>query len=395
MAIPVLNTLDLRGNRIVGSGDPLADADLIPKKWGEDNFDGDTLGPGPGISIEEGTIIVKTGDGMEYDDTGGIKPAPDPTGGIEVGESGIKVKARPTLTTTVNGLGVADEGIGTAQLADDAVTKPKLAAESVDTSKLDPEALGDGLEVDDAKLKVKATGALEVDGDGVDIKEGGVETEHLDDDSVTKPKLAEASVDTTKLDPAIVGDGIEIDDGKLQVNIDEGLEIDDVSKGIRTKLHGSLQIVGEGFVAVKPAPDSGLDIHSTGLHVNLGAGLEVNAGLVRARLSEDLEFDNDSIKLSRDVVFGEEGPSFKTVHEIIGNGSDLSFIFEHDDGAIHGKDPSVNLLVQVYSVQSSGNLLVQVTPTVRLYLVGGVPTVEVEFGSAPEIGENYRVVIIG
>lgn len=118
---------------------------------------------------------------------------PAPSAGISSVASNATLSGDGTSGTP---LSVADGGIGTAQLANDAVTNAKLADNAVNTAEIANDA------VTNAKLADDAVDTAQIANDAVDtdqIANNAIETAQIAGDAVTQAKLADDSVGLAQL----------------------------------------------------------------------------------------------------------------------------------------------------------------------------------------------------
>ena len=105
------------------------------------------------------------------------------TGGGTSGAVTLTVVGGTGLTANANDIQITDGGVGTTQLAADAVTTAKIAAGAVGTTELGADA------VTGAKLADNAV-------DSEHYTDGSIDTAHLADDAVTGAKIAATTVAT-------------------------------------------------------------------------------------------------------------------------------------------------------------------------------------------------------
>ena len=165
-------------------------------------------------------------------------------------------------------LGIADGGVGTDQLADDAVTQDKIADDAVGTDQLADDAVTQGKIADDA------VGAAQ-------IQDGAVGTDQLADDAVTQGKIADGAVGSAQIEDGSV---TSTDFDLAEINASDALTggaIEDGSIGAVDLLLGtSLAANGSGGLEVNLRSlgdgGSGLSITTEGLTIDTGTGLQLN-----------------------------------------------------------------------------------------------------------------------
>ena len=179
-----VDNLKLNG-RILSSTDTNGDIQITPDGTGKTVI---------------GNLHVKVG-GV---DTTLLEFIQDSSGGTLAGDGTTDVTYNDTSgTTTIN---VKAGGVGTTQLADDAVTSAKLGPEAVDTNALKDGNVTTGKIADDAVTSAKlGSGAVDTDALGTNavisakIATGAVTADEIASDAVTTAKILNANVNSDKL----------------------------------------------------------------------------------------------------------------------------------------------------------------------------------------------------
>jgi len=120
-----------------------------------------------------------------------------------------------TLSKSASGLKVADLGIGSGQLASNAVTTAKINNDAVDKDKIAADVAGNGLGQNvDGSLEVNVDGStLEINTDSLRVKDLGITSAKLAADSVITSKILDANVTNAKIASGV--DAIKIADGSV------------------------------------------------------------------------------------------------------------------------------------------------------------------------------------
>ena len=222
-----------------------------------------TLSGGDGIDIS-GAIVSVDHDGQGFQ--------------FSAGQLSLELDGS-TLSKSASGLKVADLGIGSGQLAANAVTTAKIANDAVDKDKIAPDVAGNGLGQNvDGSLEVKVDDStVEINSDQLRVKDAGIVEAKLASDSVstakiqnlavTEAKIAASAVSTAKIaNDAVDKDKIAADvagaglgqnvDGSLEVNVDNStIEIN--ADSLRVKDAGITNAkVATGIDAAKIADGS-------------------------------------------------------------------------------------------------------------------------------------------
>ena len=135
----------------------------------------------------------------------------------------------------INGNGkvaLKDGGIATAKMADDSVTRAKINAD----------VAGSG-------LVQGVSGELKVDVDGSSVEVSGTNKVQLKDSGVSTAKIADLGVTKAKINSDVAGDGLAKDGttGALKVQTGNGVELDGTKK-VQIKLDGNTLALGASGV---------------------------------------------------------------------------------------------------------------------------------------------------
>ena len=203
----------------------------------------------PGSSLgDDGDWYLRTSNGQWYEKVSGawVSRYTDQVGMAGGGLSAVSTSSSLTGDgTSSDPLDIADGGVATANLADDAVTGDKIADNTIHGGALIDGTIATGkigdAQVTGDKLSNNAVSTGKVADDAITeakIADGAVDTAQLADDAVTQTKLAEFSVVTAKLanaqvttaklaDDAVTGDKLADNAaGEGKVPIDNTLQFD-------------------------------------------------------------------------------------------------------------------------------------------------------------------------
>ena len=270
---------------------------------------------GNGIQISSDAVAFRAGAALDF--AGGDVDVQVDDSSIEINGSGnLQVKANGITsamigTNQVTGSEIAALAVATANLADSSVTSAKLGASSVSAVKIASNAVtSDKIQsnaVTEAKIATSVAGdglsggngsplAVSVDDSGIEIasdtlqlKNLGVSTAKLADNSVTSAKILNANVTGPKLAATVAGNGlIQNGSGNLDISAGDGLEFSGVN--IQVKLGAGLEIQG-GAIDVE-VDDSTLEVNVSNGEVqvkNLGitSGKLANASVQTAKIGDD------------------------------------------------------------------------------------------------------------
>jgi ethanolamine utilization protein EutQ (cupin superfamily) len=143
------------------------------------------------------------------------------SGKLDVRTDGATIGINPS-----NNLYIPLLGVGTGELANDSVTSDKIADNAVTSVQIDSSVAGDAMEKDmmSGKLDVRTDGAtIGINpSNNLYIPLLGVGTGELANDSVTSDKIADNAVTSVQIDASVAGDAMEKDmmSGKLDVRTD-------------------------------------------------------------------------------------------------------------------------------------------------------------------------------
>jgi hypothetical protein len=239
---------------------------------------------GDGLAFDGGQLEVELGAGLEFQ-AGAIDiEVDDSTLEVDAGTNELRVKdsgitSAKIATNAVTGNEIAALTVGSANLADSAVSSAKIGASAVTEAKIASNAVSSAKiassAVTAAKLAAAVAGdglshdantglAVNVDDSGIEIttdtlqlKNLGVSTAKLADNAVTSAKITNANVTGPKLAATVAGNGlVQNGSGNLDISAGDGLQF------------------------------SGNDIT-----VDLGAGLEIQAGSI------EVEVDDSTIEV--------------------------------------------------------------------------------------------------
>ena len=219
--------------------------------------------------------------------------------GLQIDSGSLNIKLNgSSLNQTGAGIKVADLGVGTAQLADLGVTAGKLAANAVESAKIN------GLAVTTAKIADGAVTNQKLGADSVDsakIADDAVANEHIADNAVQSPQLQANAVITAKIADLNVTSGKLADDAVTLAKVGWQPEVTDFSgDGSATafdlghscgaSFHKMVQVFVNGqaakFVASSPADSSEYSVDENGgtsrTRVTFG-GAPDNGDVVQAR----------------------------------------------------------------------------------------------------------------
>ena len=238
---------------------------------------------GNGIQISSDAVVFRAGAGLDFGGSDVDVQVDDSS--LEINGSGnLQVKANGITsamigTNQVTGSEIAALTVGTANLADNSVTSAKIGASAVTEAKIASSAVssakiatnavtgskisagvaGAGLGKDgSSNLQVKVDdSSIEIATDALQLKNLGVSTAKLADNAVTSAKINNASVTGPKLAATVAGTGL-VQNGSGNLDISAG---------------------------------DGLQFSGNNLTVQLGAGLEIQAGAI------DVEVDDTSIAI--------------------------------------------------------------------------------------------------
>lgn len=179
-----------------------------------------------GVALGSNLSSLSAGNGIAMTSYNGSAAVSDLTidldgSSLTVGAGGIKISTGGVDTlqladTSVTAAKIASSAVETAKINDLAVTEGKLAAAAVATAKIADSAvtaqklagsipadklnLGDGLEDDEGNLQISLDGAtLAVAPAGLKVDDGGITSTQLATDAVTNAKIADNAVDTAEL----------------------------------------------------------------------------------------------------------------------------------------------------------------------------------------------------
>jgi hypothetical protein len=239
---------------------------------------------GDGLSFDAGQLEVELGAGLEFQ-AGAIDiEVDDSTLEVDAGSNELRVKdsgitSAKIATNAVTGNEIAALAVSSANLADSAVSSAKIGASAVTEAKIASNAVssakiatnavtgqkisagvaGAGLGKDgSSNLEVKVDDStIEIVTDSLQLKNLGVSSAKLADSAVSTAKIANASVTGPKLAATVAGTGlVQNGSGNLDISAGDGLQF------------------------------SGNDIT-----VDLGAGLEIQAGSI------EVEVDDSTIEV--------------------------------------------------------------------------------------------------
>jgi len=238
---------------------------------------------GNGIQISSDAVVFRAGAGLDFGGSDVDVQVDDSS--LEINGSGnLQVKANGITsamigTNQVTGSEIAALAVSTANLADNSVTSAKIGASAVTEAKIASSAVssakiatnavtgskisagvaGSGLGKDgSSNLEVKVDdSSIEIATDALQLKNLGVSTAKLADNAVTSAKINNASVTGPKLAATVAGTGL-VQNGSGNLDISAG---------------------------------DGLQFSGNNLTVQLGAGLEIQAGAI------DVEVDDTSIAI--------------------------------------------------------------------------------------------------
>ena len=238
---------------------------------------------GNGIQITSDAVVFRAGAGLDFGGSDVDVQVDDSS--IEINGSGnLQVKANGITsamigTNQVTGSEIAALAVSSANLADNAVTSAKigasaiteakiaanavtdakLAANSVTSSAIASAVAGDGLAGgagSPLSVSVDNTG-IEINSDSLRLKDLGVVSAKIANNAISTAKISDASVTGPKLAATVAGSGL-VQNGSGNLDISAG---------------------------------DGLQFSGDSLTVQLGAGLEIQAGAI------DVEVDDTSIAI--------------------------------------------------------------------------------------------------
>ena len=276
---------------------------------------------GDGISTSGGQLVVSNGDALDFN-AGDLDVQVDDSS-IEVnGSNQLQVKANGITsamigTNQVTGSEIAALAVATANLADSAVTSAKLGASSVTAVKIGSNAVtSDKIQsnaVTEAKLATSVAGdglsggngsalAVNVDDSGIEIasdtlqlKNLGVSTAKLADNSVTSAKINNASVTGPKLAATVAGNGlIQNGSGNLDINAGDGLEFS--GNNIQVALGAGLEIQA-GNIDVE-VDDSTIEIDETSNELGV-KDLGITSGKLAAASVQTAKIGDDQVTFAK------------------------------------------------------------------------------------------------
>ena len=276
---------------------------------------------GDGISTSGGQLVVSNGDALDFN-AGDLDVQVDDSS-IEVnGSNQLQVKANGITsamigTNQVTGSEIAALAVATANLADSAVTSAKLGASSVTAVKIGSNAVtSDKIQsnaVTEAKLATSVAGdglsggngsalAVNVDDSGIEIasdtlqlKNLGVSTAKLADNSVTSAKINNASVTGPKLAATVAGNGlIQNGSGNLDINAGDGLEFS--GNNIQVALGAGLEIQS-GNIDVE-VDDSTIEIDETSNELGV-KDLGITSGKLAAASVQTAKIGDDQVTFAK------------------------------------------------------------------------------------------------
>ena len=203
----------------------------------EQKFDGDITG-------------IVAGDGL--------------TGDATSGDASLAVGAGTGITVNANDVQISDGGVGTTQLAADAVTNAKIADDSIDS-----EHYVDG-SIDLAHLAADSVDGTKIADDSIDSEhyvDGSIDTAHIADSQITTAKIADDAVTIAKIaDAALVieSEGIGSNDNDTTIPTSAAVKDYVDSQGIgvsvistnTTATTGNLYVLTANLTLTLPASPS-------------------------------------------------------------------------------------------------------------------------------------------
>lgn len=209
---------------------------------------------GDGISVDENTVSVKLGDGLDFDATKNIKVVTD---GDTVTIDNGKLTAH---VTEGDGITVGESN--------------EVSVKAAENGGIDVSASGVAVKIDDSTIKIGEDGKLYANapegraGDGLTIKDGAYTVVAGDGIQVSADGVS-VNIDGT----SIVADGDGVLSAKTEVHAGYGLKVNEAGDEL------SLKIPSDGVLATT---DGGVD-------VNVGTGLKKQNGKIAIDL-DDGEF---------------------------------------------------------------------------------------------------------
>ena len=209
----------------------------------------------------------------------------------------LDVVGDSTITVSANSIGIASKGVGTAQIDDSAVDSLQIKDNAVTTTKiLDSNVTGAKLAaaVAGAGLVQNVGGNLDVVGDStitvsansIGIASKGVGTAQIDDyavqalqigaNAVTNGKILDGTIQASKLNFNVAGDGLASTSGVLSVKVDDATIEFNVSGILRIK-DGAITNAKIGADAVT-ANKVGAGVYRNAINGNVGGQVLYGTG---------------------------------------------------------------------------------------------------------------------
>ena len=241
---------------------------------------------GVGINISSDAVVFRAGAGLDFAgndvdvqvDDSSIEI--DGSGNLQVKANGITSSMIGTNQVTGNEIAalavatanLADSSVSTVKLGGSVVTEAKLASLSVSEAKIQASAItaskiaaavaGDGLSYDSSTgLAVGVDDStIETNSDVLRLKDLGITSSKLQNNSVITSKIADANITEAKLSSSVAGNGLLGGAGSaLSVNTGPGIQID--------------------ADAVKFRPGAGLDFNVNDVDIKVDdSSIEIDAG---------------------------------------------------------------------------------------------------------------------
>ena len=276
---------------------------------------------GVGINISSDAVVFRAGAGLDFAgndvdvqvDDSSIEI--DGSGNLQVKANGITSSMIGTNQVTGNEIAalavatanLADSSVSTVKLGGSVVTEAKLASLSVSEAKIQSSAItaskiaaavaGDGLSHDSSTgLAVNVDDStIETNADALRLKDLGITSSKLQNNSVITSKIADANITEAKLSSSVAGNGLLGGAGSaLSVNTGPGIQID--ADAVKFRPGAGLDF-NVNDVDIK-VDDSSIEIDPGGNNLRVKA-LGIGTGKLQDSCITSVKLADDSVTASK------------------------------------------------------------------------------------------------
>ena len=279
------------------------------------------IATGVGINISSDAVVFRAGAGLDFAgndvdvqvDDSSIEI--DGSGNLQVKANGITSSMIGTNQVTGNEIAalavatanLADSSVSTVKLGGSVVTEAKLASLSVSEAKIQSSAItaskiaaavaGDGLSHDSSTgLAVNVDDStIETNADALRLKDLGITSSKLQNNSVITSKIADANITEAKLSSSVAGNGLLGGAGSaLSVNTGPGIQID--ADAVKFRPGAGLDF-NVNDVDIK-VDDSSIEIDPGGNNLRVKA-LGIGTGKLQDSCITSVKLADDSVTASK------------------------------------------------------------------------------------------------